>query len=241
MVRVDVWDIPRADADDVILLGLPQTFHDTYILGNELGRGGFGVVSIATDRFTGQQLACKVIEKRLSVPNLAAAKQAQHLDKITREIEVLRRLRGSLNVAQLRGAYEDAGCVYITMEWCKGGELWHRIGKAHYSEKTVSSYMRAVLRTAAQCHNNRILHRDIKPGNFMLLSDSPKAPLKAIDFGLAVFYNENELPRTDLGLEGTPWCAQQLPSCQTYGQTGNNGSQPTVESQQRNEAADAPA
>ena len=43
-----------------------------------------------------------------------------------------------------------------------------------------SSYMRAVLRTIAQCHNNRILHRDVKPGNFMLLSDSPKAPLKAI-------------------------------------------------------------
>jgi calcium-dependent protein kinase len=40
--------------------------------------------------------------------------------------------------------------------------------------------MRAVLRTVAQCHSQRILHRDIKPGNFMLLSDSPKAPLKAI-------------------------------------------------------------
>ncbi len=27
------------------------------------------------------------------------------------------------------------------------------------------------------------------------------------DFGLAVFYNPEALPRTDLGLEGTPWCA----------------------------------
>lgn len=27
------------------------------------------------------------------------------------------------------------------------------------------------------------------------------------DFGLAVFYTEAQLPRTDLGLEGTPWCA----------------------------------
>ena len=44
----------------------------------------------------------------------------------------------------------------------------------------VASYIRAVLRTVAQCHSHRILHRDVKPGNFMLLNDSPHAPLKAI-------------------------------------------------------------
>lgn len=51
----------------------------------------------------------------------------------------MRRLRGSLNVAQLKGAYEDATDVHIVMEWCKGGELWHRIGRAHYSERTVGA------------------------------------------------------------------------------------------------------
>ena len=49
----------------------------------------------------------------------------------------MRRLRGSLNVAQLKGAFEDNTDVHIVMEWCRGGELWHRIGRAHYSERTV--------------------------------------------------------------------------------------------------------
>lgn len=40
--------------------------------------------------------------------------------------------------------------------------------------------MRAVLRTLAQCHAHKILHRDIKPGNFMLLTDAEDSPLKAI-------------------------------------------------------------
>ncbi len=40
--------------------------------------------------------------------------------------------------------------------------------------------MRAVLRTVAQCHSHRILHRDVKPGNFMLLNPRPRAPLKGI-------------------------------------------------------------
>ena len=65
--------------------------------------------------------------------------------------------------------------------------------------------MRAVLRTLAQCHAQHILHRDIKPGNFMLLSGDDRAPLKAIDFGLAAPFDPEQLPRTDLGLEGTPW------------------------------------
>lgn len=38
--------------------------------------------------------------------------------------------------------------------------------------------MRAVLRTLAQCHAHRIMHRDVKPGNFMLLTTAPDSPLK---------------------------------------------------------------
>lgn len=117
----------------------------------------------------------------------------------------MRRLRGCLNVASLEEVYEDESHVHMVMEYCKGGELHHRIGAAHYSERTVASYMRATLRTLAQCHANKILHRDIKPGNFLLSSEDANARLKAIDFGLAVFYNDKDLPRTDLGLEGTPW------------------------------------
>jgi calcium-dependent protein kinase len=41
----------------------------------------------------------------------------------------------------------------------------------------------------------------------MLLDDSDRSPLKAIDFGLAVPFDPAALPRSDLGLEGTPWCA----------------------------------
>jgi serine/threonine protein kinase len=39
----------------------------------------------------------------------------------------------------------------------------------------------------------------------MLLTTDDRAPLKAIDFGLATPYNPQQLPCTDLGLEGTPW------------------------------------
>lgn len=51
----------------------------------------------------------------------------------------------------------------------------------------------------------------------MLLTEEEDSPLKAIDFGLAVFFDPDKLPRTDLGLEGTPWfMAPETLSSQTY-------------------------
>ena len=49
----------------------------------------------------------------------------------------MRKLRGTLNVACFEEAFEDAQHVHIVMEWCHGGELHHRIGDKHYSERTV--------------------------------------------------------------------------------------------------------
>ena len=77
--------------------------------------------------------------------------------------------------------------------------------------------MRAVLKTVAQCHVHNILHRDIKPGNFMLASKADDARIKAIDFGLAVPYKEGE--PTDFTMQGTPWWAPpRLPRLPTAGQ-----------------------
>ncbi|GIL78391.1 hypothetical protein Vretimale_7737 [Volvox reticuliferus] len=184
-------------------LNYKTDMEEKYIFGRELGKGGNGVVRVVTNRETGEEFACKSILKVLK--DASDKKKQGHLDSIRREVQVLTKLRGSLNVVKLEDVYEDEEHVHLVMEMCSGGELWHRIGDRHYSERTVASFMRAVLRTLAQCHAQNILHRDIKPGNFMLLSGEERAPVKAIDFGLAAPFEPQQLPRTDLGLEGTPW------------------------------------
>ena len=61
------------------------------------------------------------------------SKRNGHVEAVKREVEVLRRLRGCLNVASLEAVYEDDSHVHLVLEYCKGGELAHRIGETHYS------------------------------------------------------------------------------------------------------------
>jgi len=204
-MRVDVWDIKKEEEFVPLDCGYPRDFEDHFRVDRAIGKGGFGQVKVVVEKSTGQEFACKSIQKNLDIPNISSEKLAQHLDNIDREAKILKKLRGTLSVVHFKGAWEDDFDVHIVMEFCRGGELSHSIGMRMYTEATVAGYMRSVLHTLAQCHSHRILHRDIKPGNFMLLTEVENSPLKAIDFGLAVFFDPEQLPRTDLGLDGTPW------------------------------------
>ncbi|WP_240440884.1 protein kinase domain-containing protein, partial [Pseudomonas aeruginosa] len=75
--------------------------------------------------------------------------------------------------------------MHLLMDWCEGGELLERISDDEYREADAARLIRAVLRTAAQCHSRGIVFRDIKPDNFLFKTNDENAPLKATDFGLA--------------------------------------------------------
>jgi len=203
-MRVDVGDVVAAQPDEADLdFGYGRDLEAHFALGAVLGKGGFGAVRLARCAATGEELACKSVAKAL--PGCVDARRnARHRENCRREVAVLTALKGTLNVANIHSVFEDDTHIHIVMEYCKGGELHHSAGR-RYTEQLVSRYMGCVLRTLAQCHTKGILHRDIKPGNFMLRDSSPDSPLKAIDFGMALFFSESKLPITDAGLDGTPW------------------------------------
>ncbi|CAK9178387.1 unnamed protein product [Ilex paraguariensis] len=168
------------------ILGKPYFELSTlYVLGKELGRGQFGITRLCTEKATGLQYACKSISRRKLI-------STKDIEDVRREILILQHVTGQPNIVEFKGAYEDIQNLHLVMEVCSGGELFDRItAKGRYSEKEAARIGRQILNVVHACHFMGVMHRDLKPENFLLVSRDDDAPLKAIDFGLSVFIEED--------------------------------------------------
>nr|ACG37185.1 calcium-dependent protein kinase, isoform AK1 [Zea mays] len=159
---------------------------DKYVLDRELGRGEFGVTYLCMDRGTKELLACKSISKR-------KLRTAVDVEDVRREVAIMRHLPKSPSVVSLREACEDDGAVHLVMELCEGGELFDRIvARGHYTERAAASVTRTILEVVQLCHRHGVIHRDLKPENFLFANKKENSPLKAIDFGLSIFFKPGE-------------------------------------------------
>ncbi|XP_042385465.1 calcium-dependent protein kinase 20-like [Zingiber officinale] len=157
-----------------------------YKLGQELGRGEFGITYLATDTSTGDRFACKSISKK-------KLRTAVDIEDVRREVEIMRHMPSHPHVVSLKDTYEDDAAVHLVMELCEGGELFDRIvARGHYTERAAAGIMRTIIEVIQECHKNGVMHRDLKPENFLFGNKKENAPLKAIDFGLSVFFRPGE-------------------------------------------------
>ncbi|KAL5566660.1 hypothetical protein UlMin_029824 [Ulmus minor] len=157
-----------------------------YDLGRELGRGEFGITYLCTDASSGHKFACKSISKK-------KLRTAVDVDDVRREVEIMKHLRNHPNIVKLKDTYEDENDVHIVMELCEGGELFDRIvARGHYTERAAAAVMKTIVEVVLNCHQNGVMHRDLKPENFLFANKKETSPLKAIDFGLSVFFKPGE-------------------------------------------------
>lgn len=144
-----VIDTPRATAQPwspVTVLGKGLAAADNteellwrYQLGEELGRGEFGVTRRCVDAATGEKLACKSISKR-------KLRSSVDIEDVRREVAIMRSLPSHVNVVRLREAFEDGDSVHLVMEVCEGGELFDRIVvRGHYTERAAVTVMRTIM------------------------------------------------------------------------------------------------
>ena len=160
-----------------------------FIVGEEIGKGTFGIVRIATHIITGEKVAVKMLYKE---------KILEESDKkrLEREIKILKILKHK-NIVHLYNVFQTSSTIYLVMEYIKGKELFEIIvKKKRLSELESLQYYQQLISGIEYLGKIRVAHRDLKPEN--LLIDS-KNVLKIADFGLSNIYKNNELLSTDCG------------------------------------------
>ncbi|OWM82605.1 calcium-dependent protein kinase 26-like [Punica granatum] len=172
---------------DSVLQTKTGNLKDYYTLGRKLGHGQYGTTFLCVEKSTGKKYACKSISKRKLLT-------VEDLEDVRREIQIMHHISGNPNVISIKGAYEDSEAVHAVMELCSGGELFDRIvSRGHYSEKKAANLARTIVSAVEACHSLGVIHRDLKPENLLFVDEKEDSPLKAIDFGLSVFFKPGDV------------------------------------------------
>ncbi|URE06436.1 serine threonine-protein kinase [Musa troglodytarum] len=155
---------------------------DTFEKIDKIGQGTYSNVYKARDVLTGKIVALK----KVRFDNM----EPESVKFMAREILILRHLDHP-NVVKLEGLVTSRmSCsLYLVFEYMEHDLAGLAAGlTTKFTEPQVKCYMHQLLSGLEHCHNNRVLHRDIKGSNLLL---DNKGFLKIADFGLATFFDPN--------------------------------------------------
>lgn len=157
----------------------------------ELGRGGMGIVYLATDPDLSRRVAIKLLARK-------ARADLNWLQRFQRES----RLAGSLNHPNILTIHEIGsadGTPYIATEFVPGVTLRQRLETLRLTEKEIRDYGIQLASGLAAAHDAGIVHRDLKPDNVMIRDDGL---LKILDFGLARVSSDAQLDGDSISVIG---------------------------------------
>jgi WD40 repeat protein/serine/threonine protein kinase len=173
-----------------------------------LGAGGVGLVYLARDCQLGRRVALKV-------PRLETLVQEDSRTRFLREAEAAARLSHPNVVSILETGHDDLLC-YIAAEYCEGPSLaeWCHKRTSAVPVRMAATMVRDLADAVQHAHSRGVLHRDIKPGNVMLVSSSAAETVSSTgetelrprltDFGMAkVMEQKSNETRTGATI-GTP-------------------------------------
>src|SRR5215469_15759633 len=162
-----------------------------YRLREQLGEGGMGVVYLASDP-DDQPVAIKVLRQ-----GIAAEETARR--RLAHEVTTMRRVN-SPHVAQVIDADVNGNPPYIVTRYVPGKTLDDLVAdKGAVQGEQLASLAQGLASALAAVHSAGVVHRDLKPGNVMLLDGKPVI----IDFGIARAADSTRLTMTGMFM-GTP-------------------------------------
>ncbi|XP_029135891.2 mitogen-activated protein kinase kinase kinase 19 isoform X2 [Labrus bergylta] len=202
---------------ETVLPGSGSVLDDTitWTKGEVLGRGAYGTVYCGLTS-QGRLIAVKQVSLDASDPDAAK----REYSRLQGEVDLLKTLQHS-NIVGFLGTSLYQHVVSIFMEYIPGGSIasiLHRFGPL--PERVLALYTHQILEGVTYLHLNRVIHRDLKGNNVMLM---PTGVIKLIDFGCArrlSCVNHTASNSGDLlkSVHGTPyWMAPEVINETGYG------------------------
>jgi len=150
----------------------------------KLGEGGYGVVMEVKKTGTNERYASKTVG----------------LEEES-EVKICKRLKHPY-IVRLHETVREAECLHLVMDLCLGGDLgaWIFDRKKNQPFKMyptppsqmVAEFTWQMLAAICYCHHHFIVHRDVKPENFLLTLSGDSGKLKLTDFNLACFTKKGQ-------------------------------------------------
>jgi len=194
---VDATMPGKRDRKDDGRFAVGDLIMNRYKVLSELGQGGMGVVYRCLDETAGVEVALKALPPELSHNTL-------EMEDIKENFQLVSQLVHQ-NIAVYKNLERDLanGNYYLIMECCEGEDLRRWIKRKRkegtLTLETVLPIIQQVAAALDYAHSEKIIHRDIKPGNIMI---DQSGKIKVLDFGLAAQIHTS-MTRVSMAYHGT--------------------------------------
>jgi tetratricopeptide (TPR) repeat protein len=155
---------------------LPDERVGPYIVGEELGRGGMGVVYRAYDPRLQRDVALKFLA--------AGRRDPQVQLRLISEARAASALDHPNNCPVYDIGSTDDGRLYIAMAYCAGGSIAQRLSDGPLPVAEAVRIALQIAHALERAHSAGIVHRDIKPAN---IAFTERGDARLLDFGMAAY------------------------------------------------------
>jgi eukaryotic-like serine/threonine-protein kinase len=168
-----------------VLIG--KRLNGRYKIMKLIGGGGMANVYLARDMILERDVAVKVLRFDFSGDE-------QFIKRFRREAQAATSLNHE-NIVSIYDVGEDEGIYYIVMEYVRGTTLKQYIQQyAPLSVPKALNIMAQLTSAISHAHQNRIVHRDIKPQNILI---NENGIIKVTDFGIAIALSSTTITQTN--------------------------------------------